>query len=215
MQYYAMMCHRYPESIRPEIADLLKQALSLHKKSATKAKWLSIFVPGLGQAYAKEYGNAVNALLLNGFDIFITLYTIGLGHYSDALEKIGDLQDGEMQAVSRNLHLWRGVAYYASGDPASAQREFIDVREHTVIDAEEIEGEWDPALLRALTADRDILSTMISMSYIPSADAYAREIISADTDTRRLQALCYLSLIHASLGQHGAYTENLVGALLT
>ena len=155
-----------------------------------------------------EYAHVGHYYLLNGEA------AKAVDHYSDALEKVGDLRDDEMQAVSRNLHLWRGVAYYVSGNTVSAQREFIDAREHTVIDPDEVEGEWDPALLRALTADRDILSTIISMSYIPNADAYAREIISADTGMRRLQALCYLSLIHDSLGQHDAYTENLVEALL-
>ena len=37
---------------------------------------------------------------------------------------------------------------------------------------------------------------------------------AASPGARQLQALCYQSLVHDSLGQHEAYTENLVQALL-
>ncbi len=45
---------------------LLKRGEALRPKSDAVAKWLSTFLPGLGQLYAGDVKNALNALILNG-----------------------------------------------------------------------------------------------------------------------------------------------------
>jgi hypothetical protein len=155
-----------------------------------------------------EYAHVGHYYLLNGEA------NQAIEQYSDALRRVDDAPEETRLPLKRNLHLWRGVAYLASDRRVQADRDFTAVREYSVIEPDEFEGEWDVGLMRALVADRDTLSTMISMSYVPVATDYAREIAAASTDARRIQALCYLSLIHSSLGQHEAFSKNLVDALL-
>ena len=155
-----------------------------------------------------EYAHVGHYYLLNGEA------DQAIAQYSDALRKVDDTTDDEMPLLARNLNLWRGVAYRATDDRASADLDFVNAQENTIVEPEDAAGDWNADLLRTLTADRDILSTMISMGYVPIATEYAREIADNDTDMRRIQALCYLSLVYDSLGQHDAYTENIVEAML-
>ncbi len=155
-----------------------------------------------------EYAHVGHYYLLNGEA------GQAIAQYSDALRRVSDTTDDEMPSLARNLHLWRGVAYRTTGDRMSADLDFTNVRENTIVEPEEAASDWDADLLRTLATDRDILSTMISMGYVPIATGYARELADTDSDVRRIQALCYLSLVYDSLGQHNAYTENIVEALL-
>ena len=155
-----------------------------------------------------EYAHVGHYYLLNGDA------EQAIAQYSDALRKVRDVQESEFPSLPRNLRVWRGVAYFAADERMSADRDFANVLESTVVDPEDAEGEWDVELMRSLTADRDILSTMISMGYVAAATGYARALADPSAGARRIQALCYLSLVYGSLGQHEAYSENLVQALL-
>jgi tetratricopeptide (TPR) repeat protein len=55
------------------------------QKSTTKAKWLSTFLPGLGQCYAGDYRNAINAFLLNTINFSTTGWLAYCGEYSSAV----------------------------------------------------------------------------------------------------------------------------------
>jgi len=45
---------------------LIRKGEAIRPKSAAAAKWLSTFLPGLGQLYAGDVKNALNAFVLNG-----------------------------------------------------------------------------------------------------------------------------------------------------
>ena len=49
-----------------KLALLLKKGKAVQPKSVFAAKWLSTFLPGLGQLYAGDVKNALNAFVLNG-----------------------------------------------------------------------------------------------------------------------------------------------------
>ncbi|MBM2815426.1 MAG: Tetratricopeptide 3 repeat-containing protein [Ignavibacteria bacterium] len=67
------------------IDSILSDVLKHEKKSPIKAKWLSSFLPGLGQFYAGEYGSSANAFLLNSLNFFATGLFIYYGEYGNAL----------------------------------------------------------------------------------------------------------------------------------
>jgi tetratricopeptide (TPR) repeat protein len=49
----------------PKLDSLLSEANSIHYRSPQKAKWLSTFIPGTGQAYSGDIKNGLNALAIN------------------------------------------------------------------------------------------------------------------------------------------------------
>jgi hypothetical protein len=63
-------------------------------------------------------------------------------------------------------------------------------------------------------ADREILSTMLSMGQVQLAIDEANRIIAEDPDARRIQALCYLGLIYSSIGQPLMYSDRVVLRLI-
>ncbi|MBN2105382.1 tetratricopeptide repeat protein [bacterium] len=85
LKYYSMLYKRCQSCPDEEFVDLLKKAGSIKPKSESRAKWLSVLIPGLGQIYAGEYGNAFNAFVLNGLNFYLTGYLMDLGRMNDAL----------------------------------------------------------------------------------------------------------------------------------
>ena len=68
-----------------EIDALFLDALNRSQKSEKAARMLSTFLPGLGQTYAGDWTNGLNALLLNGVLGYITLDAAIERDYDDAL----------------------------------------------------------------------------------------------------------------------------------
>ena len=68
-----------------EIDALLLDALDRPQKSEKAARLLSTFLPGLGQTYAGDWKNGLNALLLNGVLGYVTVDAAIERNYDDAL----------------------------------------------------------------------------------------------------------------------------------
>ena len=68
-----------------EIDTLFSAAINLPQKSEKTARLLSTFLPGLGQTYAGDWKNGLNALLLNGVLGYVTLDAAIEKNYDDAL----------------------------------------------------------------------------------------------------------------------------------
>ncbi len=68
-----------------EIDTLFSEGINLPQKSEKAARLLSTFLPGLGQTYAGDWKNGLNALLLNGVLGYITLDAAIERDYDDAL----------------------------------------------------------------------------------------------------------------------------------
>ena len=68
-----------------EIDALFSDAINLPEKSERRARLLSTFLPGLGQTYAGDWKNGLNALLLNGALGYVTLDAAIERDYDDAL----------------------------------------------------------------------------------------------------------------------------------
>ena len=68
-----------------EIDALFSAAINLPQKSEKTARLLSTFLPGLGQTYAGDWKNGLNALLLNGVLGYVTLDAAIEKDYDDAL----------------------------------------------------------------------------------------------------------------------------------
>lgn len=68
-----------------KIDGLFVDALNRRRKSERAARMLSTFLPGLGQTYAGDWKNGLNALLLNGVLGYVTLNAAIERDYDDAL----------------------------------------------------------------------------------------------------------------------------------
>ena len=68
-----------------EIDALFSEGINLPQKSKKTARILSTFLPGLGQTYAGDWKNGLNALLLNGALGYVTLDAAIERDYDDAL----------------------------------------------------------------------------------------------------------------------------------
>ena len=66
------------------IIDLLSEAQNESMRSEKLAKWLSTFIPGLGQMYCGDWRNGVNALSLNAAVASVWI-TLGLRDRSEAI----------------------------------------------------------------------------------------------------------------------------------
>ena len=71
--------------VAAEIDTLFSEAINRPKKSEKTARLLSTFLPGLGQTYAEDWKNGVNALLLNGVLGYVTLDAAIKRDYDDAV----------------------------------------------------------------------------------------------------------------------------------
>ena len=156
-----------------------------------------------------EYAHVGHYYLLN------EQFAEAVTHYSDALGMIASRDSDENRILASRIRLWRGIARHASGDETGAALDWKFVRENTVPDNADVDASaWDETVLRDLVADRDILSTMLSMGQVQLAVDEAGRIIEEDEDARRIQALCYLALVHFSVGQHEAFTDRVVETLI-
>jgi TM2 domain-containing membrane protein YozV len=63
---------------------LLSCAENINYKSPATAKWLSTLIPGAGQMYAGDVGDGINALLLNGANIYFVVYKLLQEEYGNA-----------------------------------------------------------------------------------------------------------------------------------
>ena len=154
-----------------------------------------------------EYAHVGHYYLLND------QFEEAVAQYSDALGKITDRD--ENRVLESQIRLWRGIARHASGDESGAALDLNFVREHTVPDNAAVDAAvWDETVLRDLVADRDVLSTMLSMGQVQLAVDEANRIIEEDEDARRIQALCFLALVHSSVGQHEVFTDRVAGTLI-
>jgi tetratricopeptide (TPR) repeat protein len=156
-----------------------------------------------------EYAHVGHYYLLNEqFEEAVT-------QYSDALGKITNRDRDENRVLESRIRLWRGIARHAWGDESGAALDLNFFRENTVPDTAAVGAPvWNETVLRDLVADRDVLSTMLSMGQVQLAVDEAGRIIEEDQDARRIQALCYLALVHSSLGQHEVFTDRVVGTLI-
>ena len=71
--------------VAAEVDSLFSEAINLPKKSEKTARLLSTFLPGLGQTYAGDWKNGMNALLLNGVLGYMTLDAAIERDYDDAV----------------------------------------------------------------------------------------------------------------------------------
>ena len=71
--------------VAAEIDTLFSEAINLPQKSEKTARLLSTFLPGLGQTYAGDWKNGLNALLLNVVLGYVTLDAAIERDYDDAL----------------------------------------------------------------------------------------------------------------------------------
>jgi len=78
------------DSTTPEqLWQVLEKAVNIKYKSPSKAKWLSTFVPGLGQIYAGKPLQALNAMAINGATGYLLYHSIAT-HFS-FIELIGNV----------------------------------------------------------------------------------------------------------------------------
>lgn len=68
-----------------DINKVLTEALNHKKKSSKTAKWFSTLLPGLGQIYAKDYRNSLNAFLFNALNFTATGLFLYREEYSSAI----------------------------------------------------------------------------------------------------------------------------------
>jgi len=66
------------------VDSLLSQAGDIKYKSPGTARWLSTFVPGTGQMYAGNASSGINALVLNGSNIYFIIYKLLQEEYGNA-----------------------------------------------------------------------------------------------------------------------------------
>jgi tetratricopeptide (TPR) repeat protein len=55
------------------------------RKSVRAAQWMSTFLPGLGQVYAGDFRNGLNALAISCLTGFMTVHSIMYGYYEEAI----------------------------------------------------------------------------------------------------------------------------------
>jgi tetratricopeptide (TPR) repeat protein len=75
----------YPSTVSEKLDSLLSLACKTKYKSPVVAKWLSAFVPGLGQLYGHDYKNGMNALVLNGLLGYFVVNSILVKQINDLL----------------------------------------------------------------------------------------------------------------------------------
>jgi tetratricopeptide (TPR) repeat protein len=64
---------------------LLRKIPRYSHKSPIAAKWMSTVLPGLGQIYAHDVRNGLNALAISGVTLFMTVYSISYSYYTEAI----------------------------------------------------------------------------------------------------------------------------------
>ena len=77
-KYYGISYYQYIDS-------LFSNSDKLDIKSPKRARLFSLFVPGLGQIYSKDYKNGINSLILNSLTSYLFINSIIDKNYLDAL----------------------------------------------------------------------------------------------------------------------------------
>ena len=75
----------YGEPHRQYIDSIFSDADKLDFKSPKRARILSLFVPGLGQIYSKDYKNGFNSLIINSITSYFLLNSIINKNYFESL----------------------------------------------------------------------------------------------------------------------------------
>lgn len=73
--------YKIDSTLRVDLAKQIDEALLFKPKSINKANWYSIFIPGLGQAYTKNYGSGLASFLLNAGALGYMAVNFYLGNY--------------------------------------------------------------------------------------------------------------------------------------
>jgi len=93
------------------VDSLLSKAEDIEYKSPGTAKWLSTFVPGIGQMYVGNAGDGINALVLNGANIYFIIYKLLQEEYGNAFivyyflfrrYYMGNIYNARKQAIEYN-----------------------------------------------------------------------------------------------------------------
>jgi len=93
------------------VDSLLSKAGDIKYKSPGTAKWLSTFVPGTGQMYSGNAGDGINALVLNGANIYFIIYKLLQEEYGNAFivyyflfrrYYMGNIYNARKQAIEYN-----------------------------------------------------------------------------------------------------------------
>ena len=161
-----------------------------------------------------EYAHVGHYYLLN------EQFAAAADQYSNALRRVQEQDEELRNHLTYWIRLWRGVARMALNEGAAAAGDFDVVSEQAAMTEDDLETaqaqgvKWDEPILRRLIADRDVLSTMISMRQVELAARHAAQIALQDTDARRIQAFCYLALIYKSVGDAEAFTDQVINHLL-
>jgi len=161
-----------------------------------------------------EYAQVGHYYFLNG------QFVEAADHYTSALERLDD--PGENRVLEARVRLWRALSRIAAQDEREVLTDLVFFREHIVV-TEEADTDmhtgpdgpvWDETVSRNLTADRILLSTLLSMKQVKLAAAQAQAIIRQDEDARRIQALCFLALIDKGIAQRTMFTDVVIGRLM-
>jgi tetratricopeptide (TPR) repeat protein len=64
---------------------ILKTGDIRRRKSPNAARWMSTFVPGLGQMYAHDLSGGINALAVSFLTVFLTANSVIEGYYQEAV----------------------------------------------------------------------------------------------------------------------------------
>ncbi|MBN2620001.1 hypothetical protein JXB22_02840 [candidate division WOR-3 bacterium] len=82
--FEAYFLHHPDPGMQAKVDSLLHETKNFHYVSADSARQLSAIIPGLGQMYAGDWGNGLNALLLDGSMIGWMWYKVTHSYFGDA-----------------------------------------------------------------------------------------------------------------------------------
>ena len=85
MEAKNIMKKYYGESYNQYLDSIFINSNKLDLKSPQRARLFSLFIPGLGQIYSKDYKNGMNSLILNSLTSYFLFNSIIDRNYWDAL----------------------------------------------------------------------------------------------------------------------------------
>jgi len=110
---------RLPGPRREAVEEILGRCRSAPRRSPQTARVLSMLVPGLGQMYAGDFLDGLNALLVNGASAGLVAWAVMERSYAEAglafsylfsRYYAGGMSNAERQAVERNERIDRAFA---------------------------------------------------------------------------------------------------------
>ncbi|MCD6332255.1 MAG: hypothetical protein J7L89_03180 [Bacteroidales bacterium] len=129
--FFEKAVYRDDSLAKQQIRSIFAQPRKINRPNPTTAMWLSVFLPGSGQAYSGYWGQGINSLLLNGFLVGLAVYLSIRFHPMDAiftvspwfqryyqggLEKAKDLAR-KKQTVNRDLLFRQILSIIAASSP--------------------------------------------------------------------------------------------------